>query len=166
MSDLTEKDILYSFVNINSSKYYDKPWVSFTDDNVIATNGVSIISVPLSVVEGTYTKWENMFSHEPFVSAALPKISDGRYLKLNAEFTDNLLKTTPNKAEDDSPIITSVSLEINDGKYVEIDWWGLVPIYNAMEFYGGDWFLAYNGKDVPLRFKNNNNIEMAVMPLS
>ena len=29
---------------------YNKPWVTFTDDTVVATNGVSMIAVPLSLV--------------------------------------------------------------------------------------------------------------------
>ena len=166
MNELTEKDILNGFTNIYYTRRFEKPWITFTEDKVVSTNGISAISIPLSLVKDCYSKWGNIFYSEPFSQATFPEIDNGRFLKINSEFSTEVLNTKPNKTKEGAPIVTPIELEIRANKFINIDWWGLVPIHNAMEYYGDDWFLCYQGKKSPLRFKNKDDIEMAVMPLS
>ena len=156
---MNESTILNGFVNA-PSKYnnkFKKPWLNFTNDKIISTNGISLLSVDKDYISTVYYEnWDAFGGHEPLMG--LPDVDEDRYFRVSENFYSDILSGSKGDV---------VNLTIHE-KTMKFRWDCLVPIYNACRFWedSGDFFIAFSGIKNPLLIKHESKkISMAIMPL-
>ena len=162
---MNEKEIMYGFVNAPSEKKINKPWISFTGDRVISTNGVVMLSsAKIELING-YNKWSSMTHSEPFANFIFGSISDDNYCSMSEEFYTIIENSAPlaeKKDGVDAPKITTIETSFL-GNAIKFDVWQMAPIYNACIFWDKGFFMAHARKNKCLMFKHiTKDIEMAI----
>lgn len=162
---MIERDIMYGFIDAPSSGKIDKPWINFTNNRVISTNGVVMLSASKDELSNSYNRWSSMVCSEPFANFVFGSISDDNYHSVPTDLYDSIEEYAP-LAEKiggvDVPKITPVETTYR-GKSIKFDLWQMAPIYNACVFWDKGFYVTHSRRDNCLMFKHiTKDIEMAV----
>lgn len=162
---MVEHGIMQGFIDAPSPSKIKKPWISFTNDRVISTNGVVMLSASKDELSNTYNRWSSMACSEPFASFVFGSISDDNYHSIPDEFYNSVEEGTPliEKIGDvNRPKITPVEIT-HKGKAIKFDLWQMAPIYNACVFWDKGFYVTHMGRDKCLMFRHiTKDIEMAI----
>lgn len=160
-SEMDMNDVLYGFVNApNASNPFSKPWLSFDNKNVIATNGRVLISIPKKLAPG-YRKWDNNYRAEPIIDSIFwGKEDPASYVQVKSDLYD-LIKS---KAGDGG----TIEYRLTDTVY-KFDVAQALPIYNfsvyAKARFGDDLFYNARGVVNPVLFRTLSDVRLAIMPI-
>ena len=158
---MTERDIMYGFIDAPATRKISKPWINFTDDRVIATNGIVMLSASKDELNNSYNKWSSMAYSEPFANFVFGSISDDNYHAVSNELYSLVEGGTP-LVEDGAAKITPVETTYM-GNPLKFDLWQMAPIYNACSFWDRRFFVTHVRRDKCLLFKHaTKDIEMAI----
>ena len=162
---MNEKDIMYGFIDAPSQSKISKPWISFTGDRVISTNGIVVLSAAKTELINGYSKCSSMVKSEPFANFIFGDISDDDYCSMSDEFYTIIENSSP-LAEKikgvDIPKITTIETSFL-GNPIKFDVWQMAPIYNACVFWDKGFFMAHARKNKCLMFKHiTKDIEIAI----
>ena len=162
---MNEKDIMYNFISAPSKSEIKKPWISFTEDRVISTNGIVMLSAKKEVLENPYSRWASLTCPEPFANFVFGNISDDHYYEVGDKFFSLIENGIPlaEKIDDiDVPKITPIETSFKDNS-IKFDLWQMTPIYNACIFWDKGFYMAHSRRDKCLMFKHaTKDIEMAI----
>ncbi|MCK5602932.1 hypothetical protein KAR91_13705 [Candidatus Pacearchaeota archaeon] len=158
---MNEKDIMNGFIDAPATRKISKPWINFTNDRVISTNGVVMLSVSKSELNNPYSRWSSMACSEPFANFIFGSISDDNYHKVSDELyslVENGFPLVEDRIAKITPIETTYM-----GHPLKFDLWQMAPIYNACSFWDKGFFVTHARRTGCLLFKHaTKDIEMAI----
>lgn len=162
---MNEKDVMYNFISAPSKSKISKPWISFTEDRVVSTNGVVMLSAKKEILENPYNRWSSLMYSEPFANFVFGNISEDHYFEIGNKFYSLIEDSVPLAEKINSvdvPKITPVETTFKDNS-VKFDLWQIIPIYNACIFWDKGFYMAHSRRDNCLIFKHaTKDIEMAI----
>ena len=162
---MVERDIMYGFIDAPSSGKINKPWINFTNDRVVSTNGVVMLSASKDELSNSYNKWSSMTHSEPFANFVFGNISDDNYHSMSSEFYDTIEDQVPLAEKIDGidvPKITPIETTYR-GNTINFDLWQMAPIYNACLFWDKGFYMTHARRDACLMFKHvTKDIEMSI----
>lgn len=163
-NEMNMKDVLYGFVNApNASNPFKKPWVSFDNKNVVATNGRVLLSTPVERAAG-YRKWYQHDRPEPIIDYLFwGKDDPNSFFKVKDDFYD-MIEDKMASISGTGTVITPVEYRLDDMNY-KFDAYQLIPIYNFYIYSEEELFYHTQGTVKPVLFKTLSGTKLAVMPL-